>query len=286
MTASFRRSPFGYARAEVDEYIGQLRGEIDALREQTHSLEEQIAQQKKQIEEYRAQERYISGALLDAQNRAVQIEQRAQENYDRAIMRLAEDSKIWEDRIQKNKERLIALDNMIESFLSGVKAEMGAAHADSGEDWKSALEEADRIMLAAQTVRPGGEEKKDDADVKDAIVTAKETGEVPEENRGTPVRAPQVDGDIHNLYWRLKHLEDGDTPPRQTVDPREDAKKGGAKPAEEKTDAPETAANKADKEMYMPAQNEQERLTSILSELGILPADEEKKDEKKPKDRK
>ena len=30
MTASFRRSPFGYARAEVDEYIGQLRGEIDA----------------------------------------------------------------------------------------------------------------------------------------------------------------------------------------------------------------------------------------------------------------
>ena len=285
MTASFRRSPFGYARAEVDEYIGQLRGEIDALREQTHSLEEQIAQQKKQIEEYRAQERYISGALLDAQNRAVQIEQKAQENYDRAIMRLAEDSKIWEDRIQKNKERLIALDNMIESFLSGVKAEMGAAHADSGEDWKSALEEADRIMLAAQTTRSGDEEKKDDAAAaaKDAVGPAREKGEVPEENRGTPVRAPQVDGDIHNLYWRLKHLEDGDAAPRQTFDPRADAKKDSAESAEEKTDAPQETANK---EMYMPAQNEQERLTSNLSELGILPAEDEKKDEKKPEDKK
>ena len=147
MTATFRRTPFGYSRAEVDEYISQLRAEIDALRESTQTLSAQVQEQKQQIDKYRDQERYISGALLDAQNRAVQIEQRAQENYDRCIMRLAEDSKVWEDRIQKNKERLLALDEMLVSFLSGVKAEMGAARSDATGEWKSVLEEADRAAL-------------------------------------------------------------------------------------------------------------------------------------------
>lgn len=275
MTATFRRTPFGYSRAEVDEYISQLRAEIDALRESTQTLSAQVQEQKQQIDKYRDQERYISGALLDAQNRAVQIEQRAQENYDRCIMRLAEDSKVWEDRIQKNKERLLALDEMLVSFLSGVKAEMGAARSDATGDWKSVLEEADRAALTqAQDQMP------DKTEAAPAAVSQPQADEpVPQDDavapqdRGEPAQEPQVDSDIHSLYWRLKHLQQGDQPHKPTVNPRkkEDEALQADMHADMQEEKKQTAAAQSKEGMYMPAQNEQERLTSILNELGILP---------------
>ncbi|MBP3371005.1 MAG: DivIVA domain-containing protein [Clostridia bacterium] len=262
MTATFRRAAFGYSKQEVDEYIAQLRTEIDTLRAQTETMQSQLDEQKEQIEKYRDQERYISGALLDAQNRAVEIEQKAQENYDRAIMRLAEDSKLWEDRIAQNRERLIALDTVIENFLSNIRAEVGAARSKTGDDWKTTLEEADRILLA-QASESSKEEEKAEESVAQAVEVPVE---VPEEDRGgEPAVDPQVDSDIHSLYWRLKNLQQGNQPPKKTVDPRTEKKE---EPVEAAVEQPKAEPEKRD--MYMPAKTEQDRLTSVLSELGIL----------------
>ena len=269
MTATFRRAAFGYSKTEVDEYITQLRTEIDTLRAQTESMQAQLDDQKQQIEKYRDQERYISGALLDAQNRAVEIEQKAQENYDRAIMRLAEDSKLWEDRIAQNRERLIALDTVIENFLSNIRAEVGAARSKTGEDWKTTLEEADRILLA-QATESKKEEVPEGEDVSDVTEAEVLPAEVPAEDRGEePAVDPQVDSDIHSLYWRLKNLQQGQQPPKKTVDPRAQAEPA---PAVEVTPVEPVQAEKPaqKKDMYMPGKNEQDRLASVLSELGIL----------------
>lgn len=262
MTATFRRAAFGYSKAEVDEYITQLRGEIDTLRAQTESMQSQLDEQKQQIDKYREQERYISGALLDAQNRAVEIEQKAQENYDRTIMRLADDSKLWEDRIAQNRERLIALDTVIENFLSNIRAEVGAARSKTGEDWKTTLEEADRILLA-QAAESKKEEAPEGEDVSDVTEAEVLPAEVPQEDRGEPAVDPQVDGDIHSLYWRLKNLQQGNQPAKRTVDPR-------AEKAEEKPAEPAKAEQEEKRDVYIPAKTEQDRLTSVLSELGIL----------------
>lgn len=264
MTATFRRAAFGYSKTEVDEYITQLRSEIDTLRAQTETMQAQLDEQKEQIEKYRDQERFISGTLLDAQNRAVEIEQKAQENYDRAIMRLADDSKLWEERIEQNRERLIALDTVIENFLSNIRAEVGAARSKTGDDWKTTLEEADRILLAQaseQSAQEKKEETKEETPEEETI-----PAQVPEEDRGEePAVDPQVDSDIHSLYWRLKNLQQGEQPQKRTMDPRAQKKEEPAKApvAEEKTEP-------AKRDVYMPAKNEQERLTSVLSELGIL----------------
>ena len=262
MTATFRRAALGYSKVEVDEYIAQLRQEIDILREQTETMQSQLDEQKQQIDKYREQERYISGALLDAQNRAVEIEQKAQENYDRAIMRLAEDSKLWEDRIAQNRERLIALDTVIENFLSNIRAEVGAARSKTGEDWKTTLEEADRILLAQASEKT--EEEDGEEDASDAAEQESLPAQVPQEDRGEPAVDPQVDGDIHSLYWRLKNLQQGNQPPKRTVDPRVQEK------AEEAAEQKRETSAQYSGDVYMPAKNEQDRLTSVLSELGIL----------------
>ena len=246
MAATFRRVLNGYNRKEVDEYISQLREEMEKLRESSDEMSRQIHEQSEEIARYKEQERYIAGTLLDAQNRAVEIEQRAQENYDQSILKLAEDSKAWEARIQSNRDRLIPLDQMLESFLSSVRSELTTA---TGSDkWKNQIDENEKKLLEEKE-QPG---------------TPEETGaEAPQ--TGTPAVEPEVDGDIHSLYWRLKHLEEGEDVPRRNVNP------AAARKTEEKRDSRKAAGQ--NDEIYMPAANEQEKLTSILNELGIFPED-------------
>ena len=258
MVATFRRTPLGYSKNEVDEYISQLRSELDALRIQTEELNARVTEQNALIERYRDQERHISGALLDAQTRAVEIEQRAQEQYDRTIMRLAEDSKAWEDRIVRNKEKLITLDNMIESFLSGVKAEIGAARADNPENWRNSLDDSDRILLNKSREQMDAQSQEDADEDEDREPEAEPAVTEPEAEpvRGETAQEPEVDSDIHNLYWRLRNLEEGKTPEKP-------GRRERAASAQEQKDEKG--------EVYMPGQSEQNRLTEVLSELGILP---------------
>lgn len=252
MATTFRRSLNGYSRKEVDEYIGHLREELDKLRESSEEMSRQIHEQGEEIARYKEQERYIAGTLLDAQNRAVEIEQRAQENYDQSIAQLAEDSKAWEARIQKNKDRLIQLDEMLESFLTSVRDELTVT--TGSEKWKNRLEDPEKKLL---------EEKEEPEQKSEESPVQKEEAPSPEQ----PAVDPEVDGDIHNLYWRLKHLEEGEEVPRRNVNP-------AAKKPEEKTE-PEKKAEAGQDDIYRPAANEQQRLTSILNELGIYPQTED-----------
>ena len=244
MAATFRRGLNGYNRKEVDEYIAQLRDEIEKLRESSDEMSQQIHEQSEEIAKYKEQERYIAGTLLDAQNRAVEIEQRAQENYDQSIIKLAEDSKVWETKIQQNKDRLIQLDQMLESFLSSVRAELTST--TGSEKWKNQVEDAERKLL----------EEKEPKQEKEA-----QKAEAPKPE--TPAVEPEVDGDIHSLYWRLKHLEEGEDVPRRNVNP-------AAKNAEPERTAAKRSDTRND-DIYRPAATEQEKLTNILTELGIFP---------------
>ncbi|MGI6003830.1 MAG: DivIVA domain-containing protein [Christensenellales bacterium] len=245
MAGGFRKWLFGYSQAEVDAHVSELQKNLDGQREafeaqqkELQELREKTQRQQEAIDKYREQERYITGALVQAQSHAVQLQQQADEDYEKVIARLQQQTAQWQQQIDANRGKLLELDRAVVELLQGFRTQLLDTIRLSGEPVQSVLkagaDEPARVpdkSLPEPQIPPGG--------VK-----------------------PAVDEDMQKLYWKLHKLQSGEGLPDQViVSDEEDALRqldGEPAPPEE---SGESAAI---------SQDEKKRLEALCRELGLL----------------
>jgi len=135
MRKLFSTRLFGYCRGEVDRHIEFLtrdyeeelckkKDRIIELSEENRRLKQEIQEQKDIIDRFAEKERYISRALIEAEQQAQAIVEEGQKRYRAECDRILAERERWKNKLREVRSELLAFDQTILRIIEKFRDEI------------------------------------------------------------------------------------------------------------------------------------------------------------------
>ncbi len=126
---------FGYSKKQVDQYIRDLKKDYEdelykkkermtELIEENRRQKLEIEAQKERIERFIDQEKYISRALVKAEQRAQSIVEDGQHKAEAAMSQAKLDSIKWQEKARETRSKLLAFDLQVAEVIERLRSEI------------------------------------------------------------------------------------------------------------------------------------------------------------------
>jgi len=135
MIKQFSTSVFGYDKKQVDEYLEELindyEGELTKkkdrlleLAEENYRLKQEVEDQNQQIAKFKEQEKYISRALIKAEQRAQAIIEEGHRKSLEEITQLKAEKEKWRDKFREVRNELLTFEQGLTEIMERFRDEI------------------------------------------------------------------------------------------------------------------------------------------------------------------
>lgn len=135
MIKQFSTSVFGYDKKQVDQYLKELvtdyeneltkkKDRLLELANENYSLKQEVEVQNQQIEKFKEQEKYISRALIKAEQRAQAIVEEGQRKSLEEIAQLKAEKEKWRDKFREVRSELLMFEQGLTEIMEKFRDEI------------------------------------------------------------------------------------------------------------------------------------------------------------------